>query len=160
MILIRDLVRMDREIADLGPLPAVNPLADTDALQEAQLLDVYFDVKQGVAALLFELRQALQLDEGSAGILVARGIRALTWRGPERTTHLTAWSVGSSRPRAREGVFELTLAMWPHPGAELSITAASAGFCSSLRSRRTFGTWAMSSFEEGRTGAAGDRCHM
>lgn len=39
---------------------------------------------------------------------------------------MTAWSIGSSVPRAKDQIFGLNLVMWPHPGAQLSLTAESA----------------------------------
>ena len=81
-----------------------------------------------LVGILFELRQALQLQEANTGVLVARGVRALTWSGPSRDTTLTAWSIGSSVPRAEDQLFSLSLVMWPRPGAQLSLTAESAAF--------------------------------
>lgn len=106
----------------------VDPLTDVDALQEAQVLDVRFDVLSGVVAVLFELRQALQLREASTGVLVTYGVCDLTWTGPARPDSLTAWSVGSSQPVVDKGLLTLTLNMWPHPGARLSLKAESAAF--------------------------------
>ncbi len=109
-------------------MPEVNPLTEEDALQEAQVLDIRVDALIGVVAILFELRQALQLREANTGVLVAHGVRELTWSRPSRDTALTAWSVGSSVPRGNEGLFQISLIMWPHPGARLSLTAESAAF--------------------------------
>lgn len=111
-----------------APLPGMDPLTEDDALQEAQVLDVRLDALAGVVGILFELRQALQLREANTGVLIARGVRRLTWSGPSRDTALTAWSVGSSAPRTQDRLFELTLVMWPHPGAQLGFTAESAAF--------------------------------
>lgn len=41
---------------------------------------------------------------------------------------MTAWSVGSSLPQVKGGLFEMSIVMWPHPGAQLSLTAESAAF--------------------------------
>ena len=85
----------------------MDPLTEEDALQEAQVLDVRFNTVTDVVGILFELRQALKLQEANAGVLVAQGVRELTWSGPGRETALTAWSVGSSVPRAKDRLFGL-----------------------------------------------------
>lgn len=78
--------------------------------------------------VIFELRQALQIQEANTGVLVVRGVRTLAWDGPARETMVTAWSVGSSVPRVRDRLFELSLVLWPHPGARLTLTAETAEF--------------------------------
>lgn len=125
---IDDLLRLDPSLRKYGALPEMDPLTEDDALQEAQVLDVRFDALAGVVAILFELRQALQFQEASTGVLVAHGVRELGWTGPERDTALTAWSVGSSVPSAKDRLFGLSLVLWPHPGARLTLTAESAAF--------------------------------
>lgn len=107
-------------------LPEMDPLTEEDALQEAQLLDVRLDAKAGVVGVLFELRTALQLREGNAGVLVASGLRDLVWERPRRDTTLTAWSVVSSVPRSRDGLFGLSLWFWPD--ARLRLTSEAAAF--------------------------------
>lgn len=128
MMTIDDLLRLDPGLRRYASLPEMDPLTEDDALQEAQVLDVRFDVLSGVAGIIFELRQALQLQEANTGVLVARNVRELAWLGPERTEALTAWSVGSSVPTAKDRLFGLSLVMWPHPGARLTLAAESAAF--------------------------------
>ncbi len=128
MMKIGDLLVPDPRQREFASMPEMDPLTEADALQEAQLLDVRFDVLTGVAGLLFELRTALQLREANTGVLVVHGVRELAWFGPGRDTFLTAWSVGSSIPRAQDGLFALSLVMWPHPGARLSLTGESGAF--------------------------------
>lgn len=124
---ISELLQDDRALRTLHS-PEVNPLAEEHALQEAQVLDVRFDVVTAVVGVLFELRQALQLREASAGVLVVRGVREFAWSGPDRGTELTAWSVGSSVPSTKGRLFSLSLVMWPHPGAHLVLAGESAAF--------------------------------
>lgn len=128
MMKIDDLLNLDPNLRKHASLPEMDPLTEDDALQEAQVLDVRFHALAGVVGVLFELRQALQLQEANTGILVADGVRELTWSGPSRDTDLTAWSVGSSVPSANGRLFSMNLVMWPHPGAHLSLTAESAAF--------------------------------
>jgi hypothetical protein len=125
---IDDLLSPSLALVRYASLPEVDPLIEEDALQEAQVLDVRFDALSGVVGILFELRQALQLREASTGVLVAHGVRELKWSGPSRSGTLTAWSVGSSRPRVDGRAFELILSMWPPPGSRLSLTAENAMF--------------------------------
>lgn len=125
---IGDLLVPDPGLRKYASLPEMDPLTEADALQEAQVLDVRFEALTGVVGILFELRQALQLQEASTGVLVARGVRELAWSGPSRDTAMTAWSVGSSVPTAKDRLFGLSLVMWPHPGARLTLTAESAAF--------------------------------
>lgn len=128
MMKIDDLLLANLADRSHVSLPEMDPLTEEDALQEAQVLDVRFDALAGVVGIIFELRQALQLREANTGVLVAQGARALTWEGHAGDTTLTAWSVGSSVPCVRDGVFELSLVLWPHPGARLALTAESAAF--------------------------------
>ncbi|MFI5712276.1 hypothetical protein [Kribbella sp. NPDC051620] len=65
-------------------LPEMDPLTEEDALQEAQVLDVRYDALAGVVGIIFELRQALQLQEANTGVLVACGVHTLTWEGLAR----------------------------------------------------------------------------
>ena len=125
---IDDLLVLDPGLRRYASLPEMDPLTEDDALQEAQVLDVRFEALTGVVGILFELRQALQLQEANTGVLVARGVRELAWSGPPRETVMTAWSVGRSVPTARDRLFGLSLVMWPHPGARLTLTAESAAF--------------------------------
>lgn len=125
---IEDLLWPTPGLRAYGAKPEMDPLTEEDALQEAQLLDVRFDALSLTVGLLFELRVALQLREASTGLLVARGIRKLSWSGPARETGLTAWTVGGSVPRAEDRLFTLELGMWPAPGARLSLVAESAAF--------------------------------
>jgi hypothetical protein len=125
---IDDLLGLAPGLRKHASLPEMDPLTEEDALQEAQILDVRFDVTAGIAGILFELRQALQLQEASTGVLVAHGVRELNWTGPGRDEALTAWSVGSSMPQATGGLFSLDLVIWPHPGARMSLTAETAAF--------------------------------
>lgn len=128
MMNIADLLRLEPGLRKYASLPEMDPLTEEDALQEAQVIDVRFDVLSGVVGIIFELRQALQLQETNTGVLVARNVHELAWSGPERTAALTAWSVGSSVPTAKGRLFGLSLVMWLPPGVRLMLTAESAAF--------------------------------
>ncbi|WP_236787662.1 hypothetical protein [Amycolatopsis sp. GM8] len=128
MITIGDLLWPDPRLRRFGSKPEMDPLTEDDALQEAQLLDVRFDALRSTVGLLFELRLALQLREGNTGVLVAQGVRELSWTASPRSTARTAWTVGGSTPRNEDRLFGLELGMWPAPGARLKLVAESAAF--------------------------------
>jgi hypothetical protein len=125
---IEDLLLPSPELRAYAAQPEMDPLTEEDALQEAQLLDVRFDALRLTIGLLFELRLALQLREANTGVLIARGVRELSWAGPHRATELTAWTVGGSVPSNENRLFGLKLGMWPAPGAQLSLVAENAAF--------------------------------
>lgn len=128
-MLVRDVLDSTRVSArEYAGLPEMDPLRESGALQEAQLLDVRLDASRGQLALLFELRMALQLREPNTGVLVARGVRAFAWSAPPRSTSRTAWSVGGSHVDHPDGLFRLNLGFWPAPGATLQVIAETALF--------------------------------
>jgi hypothetical protein len=96
-----------------------DPLREDDALQEAQLVAVHIDAVRSRGALLFDLRNALQLRSGNAAIVVLKGIRIFRWSRDFRRGNRTAWNVVSSEPRADGGMFKLDLAFVPD--AELHV---------------------------------------
>lgn len=128
MIIVGDLMLPDPRWREYASLPEMDPLAEDDALQEAQLLDVRFDALRSTAALLFELRTALQLREANTGVLIARGVRTLAWSSGPRETERTAWTVGSSVVTSSDRLFGLELGLWPAPGSQLTLAAESAAF--------------------------------
>lgn len=126
MITIGELLWPDPELRRFAAQPEMDPLTEQGALQEAQLLDVRFDALRSTVGLLFELRLALQLREANTGVLVARGVRELSWTAGPRSTLRTAWTVGGSIPNNENRLFGLTLGMWPD--AQLTLKAESAAF--------------------------------
>jgi hypothetical protein len=129
MITIEDLLLPDPRWREYPRMREMNPLAEDDALQEAQLLDVRFDALRLTAGLLFELRSALQLREANTGVLILRGVRTLTWTSGPRDTERTAWSVGGSTVTRTDGLFGLEMGLWPAPGAAyVTLSSESAAF--------------------------------
>lgn len=128
MITIEQFLVPDRRWRDCASQPEMDPLTEDDALQEAQLLDVRVDTLRSTAALLFELRTALQLREANTGVLIARGVRTLVWSAGPRDTERTAWIVGGSTITSTDRLFGLELGLWPAPGSQLIIAAESAAF--------------------------------
>lgn len=113
---------------EYGSKPEMDPLTEDDALMEAQVLEVQLDAMRGRAAVLLELRLALQLREGNTGLLIADGVTAFHWDASPRDTARTAWNVVGSAARAKDGIFEIRLGMSPR--AELLLRARSAAFYS------------------------------
>jgi hypothetical protein len=109
----------------IAPSTDPDPLREDDALQEAQLVAVHIDAVRSRGALLFDLRNALQLRSGNAAVLVLRGIRVFRWSCAFRPSDRTAWNVVSSEPRTEGGIFELQLAFVPN--AELHIDVDTSG---------------------------------
>lgn len=126
-MIVEDLLSPDPALRRFAQ-PEMDPLTERGALQEAQLLDVRVDALRSTVGLLFELRLALQLREANTGVLVARGVRELSWAAGPRSTEKTAWTVGGSIPRNADRLFGLELGMWPAPGAQLKLVAESAAF--------------------------------
>jgi hypothetical protein len=103
----------------------MDPLAEDDALREAQLLDIRCDATRTTLGLLFDLRTALQLEEGNTGVLVGHGLRELAWSAGARVTAFTAWSVMTSAPRWEDGLLSLRLGMYPRADLDLVVERAS-----------------------------------
>jgi hypothetical protein len=120
MMTIEDLLRDTLAGAELA-MPAMDPLREADALQEAQLLDMRIAAATSTVGLLFEMRTALQLREGNAAVLVGYQARALDWSVAPRQG-MTAWTVVGSQP-SNEG---LTLDFYP--AARLRLAAERAAF--------------------------------
>lgn len=104
----------------------MNPLQGDRALDEAQVLDVRFNVLTGRAAVLLELRQALQLRHFTTGLFLASGVTELQWSADPREATRTAWTIsGWNRGRTAKGDH------WQaglFPSGYLSLIARSAQF--------------------------------
>lgn len=111
-----------------GSKPEMDPFTEDDALMEAQILDVHLNTLQSRAAILFELRLALQLREGNTGLLVAEGVTRFEWHASQRNTARTAWTVVGSAPRSADGTLEMRLGVLPQAG--LLLRARSVAFYS------------------------------
>jgi hypothetical protein len=96
-----------------------DPFTEPDALLEAQLLDVRFEVLTSTIGLLFEFRTAMNFMEGNTALLVARGAREFKWAGEARPTSKTAWNVVGSAPVIANGLFVLELDFLPLAQARL-----------------------------------------
>jgi hypothetical protein len=126
-LIIEDLLLPDSRWREYASMPEMDPLTEDDALREAQLLDVRFDVLRSTAGLLFEMRGALQLREGNTGVLILHGVRTLAWAAETKeVTGPRAWTVDGSAVTSTDRIFGLELGFWP--GAQLMLAAESAMF--------------------------------
>jgi hypothetical protein len=124
VIAVEELLSPDAELRRFSARPEMDPLTEDDALQEAQLLDVRIDALRTTVGLLFELRVATQLREANTGVLVAHGLRKISWSVSPRPTARTAWNVIASTPRCADRLFGLSLGFWPEGRLELSAERA------------------------------------
>jgi hypothetical protein len=103
-----------------------SPLIEDDQLQEAELVDFVVDVATSTVGLLFELGTALQLREGSTGLLVVRQATVMKWQKRELTPPRHAWYVMSSLPQESEDMFQMRLLTFPD--SEIVVSGAQADF--------------------------------
>jgi hypothetical protein len=114
----------DPEARRFAAQPEMDPLTEEDALREAQLLEVRIDALRSSVSLLLELRMAIDLRTANTGILIAYGVRELTWSPDPRMTDETAWNIVGSVPRCEDGLFRLALDFMPNAGLEIVTTSA------------------------------------
>ncbi|NLU66677.1 hypothetical protein [Streptomyces sp. HNM0574] len=87
-----------------------DPRTVEDVLQEVQLVDTRVHSFSGTAGLLFDLRTALQFDDGEAGLLVVHGLRELhIWSAEPEESRV--WTVMSSSPRTSPDEFAMELGL-------------------------------------------------
>jgi hypothetical protein len=130
LVALEVLMRIEELLVDPrrrehAAMPEADALTEVDALQEAQLLDVRLDALRSTVWLLFDCRGALQIEMGNTAVIVAYGLHRFSWVAQPRG-RLTAWTVVSSEPVARGGVWSLSLAFVP--SARLELEADSAEF--------------------------------
>ncbi|MEV6263260.1 hypothetical protein AB0M42_21260 [Streptomyces sp. NPDC051784] len=128
MVRVHDLVVRADESAP-GPHGGTSwpdPLREPDALREAQLLECRVSQLTSTASLLFELRTALQIDEGNAALLVMRGLRSLDWTAGAAPRGPTARTVVSGVPGRLDDLFRAEFSF--HPDSRLEILGERAEF--------------------------------
>ena len=103
-----------------------DPLVESDALLESQLLDVRVHVLTGSAAALFEMRTSLQFDRGNAGVLVLRGASSASWNLGGVRPGVIAYTVMQSRPFVEDGLFHFEVRL--HPKSRVLLSGAAAEF--------------------------------
>jgi len=106
-------------------MPEMDPLTEAGALQEADLVAVSFDVLTASAGLLFDLRNALQLQSGNAALLIARGVDRFAWDAQDlRDLPFVSHLVTGSSPSVDGCRFTLSLGMVPDAGLTLRARGA------------------------------------
>lgn len=103
-----------------------DPFREDDVLAEAQVLGVIGLPGADAAALLLDLRTALQLDEGNTGLLVARGGALIDVDGsgigvPPRALPIMTSSTVQAQQRA-------VIRLETHPGGSFAIGGAQLAF--------------------------------
>lgn len=124
MSLIEDLL-LAPELDRHDGRPEMDPFAETDALQETQLLDVRVNVLRSSIGAIFDLRSALQLRAANTGVMVAQGVNEFVWSADPRSD-FTAWTVITSTPRCEPRLVRLELKIIPE--SSLRIAAESMAF--------------------------------
>lgn len=104
-------------------MPEMDALTEADALQEAALVDVRLSPLDNSVGLLFDLRGALQLQDGDTAILIAREVARVSWHAEPRRGR-TWFATTRSVPDTSEGRFVLELGFVPD--AKLTVEAAGA----------------------------------
>ncbi|WP_432104912.1 hypothetical protein [Streptomyces sp. bgisy091] len=123
MVRVNDLVvREDESAPAPGPHGGTSwpdPLREPDALREAQLLECRVSQLTSTASLLFELRTAMQIDEGNAALLVMRGLRSLDWTAGAAPEGPTARTVVSGVPGRLDDLFRAEFSFFPDSRLEI-----------------------------------------
>lgn len=109
-----------------GAMPEMDALTEDDTLREAALVDVRFDVIASAVGLLFDLRGAVQLRDGTAAVVIARSVKRLEWVAHHQISGWVWHAVTGSVPTNRDGLFSLLLGF--APDAELRIESLAAEF--------------------------------
>lgn len=111
----------------------VSHFAD-DALDESQLLAVRFDAVRGVAAVVLDLRLALNDFRGNVGLLVANEVSTIEWGRQPGVLGLRAWTVAGSRLGSTAEGWAVKLDFWPAPGANMTIVSNGVQFIEGVAS--------------------------
>lgn len=116
----------DQDRRAYAAMPEMDALTEEGALQEAALVDVRFDVMTRTAAMIFDLRGALQLREGGVAVVVGRDVTRLEWTTHHARSGCVWHAVTGSKPDNAAGAFGLQLFF--APDAELHLNAGSGEF--------------------------------
>jgi hypothetical protein len=118
----------EKEISGL-PRPVVDPLSESDSLQEALLLDIFHNVTSSATALLFDLRTSLYFEKENTGILVLRKVSNIVFT-TVNVPHPHVWSVSGSKIRIKNNSIHVRLT--DMSGGMLDIEAESVEFFSGI----------------------------
>lgn len=103
-----------------------DPLKESDALLDAQLLDCRVCPTANRAALLLDMRTALQYRTGNSALLVVRGLESFHWSGAKQALELMAYTIMSSEPAAEDAGWSMDLDFFP--ASRLSVGGEVADF--------------------------------
>jgi hypothetical protein len=118
-MIVNDLLAYSR----LSSLPdaTVDIMRESSALQECQIVDIRVDGVSSILALLLDTRTALEIMEGNAALIVARGLSEISWEQEIRKGR-TAWNIVHGN--VVQSVDSLTFEMSCFPAATLRFSAA------------------------------------
>ncbi|HLP23788.1 MAG TPA: hypothetical protein VK139_07085 [Microbacteriaceae bacterium] len=91
-----------------------SPFEDESFLQEAQFTLLQMNSSLGQLAILFEMRQALNVLPGNTCVLIARGIYEFHWEAETRLNDRVAHSVVGMKMDHQEGLFRIQLQCFPN----------------------------------------------
>lgn len=116
----------DPDRRSYAAMPEMDALTEEGALQEAALVDVRFDAITRTVAMIFDLRGALQLREGTVAVVIGREVECLEWISHHGKPGPTWHAVTGSKPDNDAGTFGLHLGL--APDAELRLDAKAGEF--------------------------------
>ncbi|NEB98587.1 hypothetical protein [Streptomyces anulatus] len=125
MTRIEDIFTASRVVGSHPPIDW-DPLVESDALQEAGLLDCRVCPITGRIGLLLDMRTSLQYRTGNAGLLVVRGMRLFRWSEEALERDLLNFAIVSSNPSALSKGWRLDCSLFPD--GELSVEGIAADF--------------------------------
>ncbi|GGK59996.1 hypothetical protein [Nocardia camponoti] len=124
MITIEDLAFSDDRPTWDG-MTDEGSLAEVDALQEMQILDIRVSPLVGKVAILLEARTALQFRAGNSVLCVVDGAQLFGWNSVKSRTGFTAYSVVGNLTAISDAV---AVNFVLHPSAELIVRGVAARF--------------------------------
>jgi hypothetical protein len=127
---IEELLRSESSL-QLSPLPENDPLRDSDALQEADLVGIWVDVLRSTTTVLFDLRNAIELRSGNTGLVSFIGAPSVTYHSTDdRREPFVSHLVVGSTVESSAGSLCLTVSLdsWDPHGEEVVVSGGLARF--------------------------------
>jgi len=123
-VILEELL-VDPARRDFAAAAEANALVDTDALQEAALIEIRLSMVTSSAWLLFDCRGALQIEMGNTAVVVVSDVQDAHWSGgslgPRIWRSVLGWT-----PRTIKGMLSLTADV--SPGGHLKIVGKAGEF--------------------------------
>lgn len=119
-MIISDFLHGDSSSIPVVARPDTDPLVESDALLEAQILSLTVRGDVGRCAVIIDLRTALHIRGLHAALIVADDLHAARWE-VEPIPVRTVWNVVASEV-SRVGD-SARFAAWTHPAGQVTVTA-------------------------------------